>query len=98
LNPFLNQAVCDVSEGEVMRMNSVRLVRRLALVDRKWTREHSGGGGGDDDDNSAAFDMGALRTLQRQFGDFLAQGRGGDGRGLTRGRVRKFGRRDCVVC
>ena len=70
MNPFLNQAVCDVSEGEVMRMNSVRLVRRLALVDRKWTREHSGGGGGDDDDNSAAFDMGALRTLQRQFGDF----------------------------
>ena len=59
-----------MSEGEVMRMNSVRLVRRLALVDRKWTREHSGGGGGDDDDNSAAFDMGALRTLQRQFGDF----------------------------
>ena len=62
---FSNQAVCDASEGEVMRMNSVRLVRRLALVDKKWTREHSV-----DDDNSPAFDMEALRTLQRQFGDF----------------------------
>ena len=56
--------MCDESEGEVMRMNSVRLVRRLALVDKKWTREHSG------DDDSPAFDMEALRTLQRQFGDF----------------------------
>jgi len=56
--------VCDASEGEVMRMNSVRLVRRLALVDKKWSREHS------EDDDSPAFDMEALRTLQRQFGDF----------------------------
>ena len=63
---ILSQAVCEASEAEVMRLNSVRLVRRLALVDRKWTREHSGG----DDGDAPAFDVETLRTLQRQFGDF----------------------------
>ena len=66
---ILNQAVCEASEEEVMRLNSVRLVRRLALVDKKWTREHGGGDDGDDGD-APAFDVETLRTLQRQFGDF----------------------------
>ena len=63
--------MCDASEEEVMRMNSVRLVRRLALVDKKWTREHAAGGG-EDEGSPAAFDMETLRTLQGQFGDFNA--------------------------
>ena len=67
---ILNQAVREASEAEVMRLNSVRLVRRLALVDKKWTREHSGGDDDGDGDDAPAFDVETLRTLQWQFGDF----------------------------
>ena len=61
--------MCEASEEEVMRLNSVRLVRRLALVDKKWTREHGGADDGDGD-GAPAFDVETLRTLQGQFGDF----------------------------
>ena len=62
---FALQAVREVSEADEMRMNSVRLVRRLALVDRKWSRDNGGGDGGD----APAYDMETLRALQKQFAD-----------------------------
>ena len=55
--------VREATEADEMRMNSVRLVRRLALIDRKWSRDNGGDG------DAPAFDMETLRALQKQFAD-----------------------------
>ena len=45
------------SENEVQKMNAVRLVRRLVLIERKRRGKSAGD-----------FDVEALKELQKQFG------------------------------
>ena len=63
--------MCEASEAEVMRLNSVRLVRRLALVDKKWMREHGDGDDGDDDEGSRLTSVRGVAFMKGFDSSFL---------------------------